>query len=533
MFASAEDYLSDRGITQPRGVLRLDPNDPINVGMVGCWVLGTNGKYIDLCGNNDGTPSGTVVDVVNPFGRASLISADNTSNRIDLGSISSTNPLSGSDTQELSIFTHLHINASSTDHGNSFPRIIDKSNGGSAANGWAFYIDTSVSQFALQINGAVNWWPTNFVDAIDTVGTLGASYSRDGGRSKAFHNGKVAGSYTTPLPTIPTTTTNAAILNWNGGATDRQYRKPVYLIRVWKRELPEGEHLTLNAYPYRGIILANLDYEIYAAVSGSTGVTLSLGDLSQVQSLDNVDLTQGYNLTVDDATQGQSLDNVALTQAHILTVASATQTQTLDNVVLSQAAVLAVQELTQGQVLDNVALTQAHTLVVDQLSQAQLIDNITLSTGLTLAVASLDQGQNLDNVGLTQANTLTVAELGQSQTVDSVLLTQAHNLTVDSSAQSQVLDNVVLSLSVILNPADLSQSQVLDGVTLTQANVLEIQSLLQSQGLGNVALVQGSVLSVAGVSQSQTIDQISWIVVTTPDSRTYVVEGVSRVVTVN
>jgi hypothetical protein len=63
------------------------------------------------------------------------ISFDGLDDQITLGSITSTDPLSLSANTGDGMTIDIWMNA--TSGGDSFQRIIDKSNGGSAANGWA------------------------------------------------------------------------------------------------------------------------------------------------------------------------------------------------------------------------------------------------------------------------------------------------------------------------------------------------------------------------------------------------------------
>lgn len=261
--------------------------------------------------------------------------------------------------------------------------------------------------------------------------------------------------------------------------------------------------------------------------------TLSVAESAQSQSVDNITLTQSGLLSVADSSQAQTSDNIALTQQHTLSIADISQSQSIDNITLSSSVILTLQDIGQSQLSDNIDLIQQNVLAIQDINQSQIVDNITLASGILLVLADSSQSQTSDNISLVQANVLSVADSAQSQTIDAVALIQSHILTVADSSQSQSIDNIALSLSVVLNPGDLTQNQSIDGITLTQAHLLAVQEILQSQSSDNIALTQNSILVVADITQSQSIDRISWIAVVTPAGRIYAINAENRVYSIN
>lgn len=151
----------------------------------------------------------------------------------------------------------------------------------------------------------------------------------------------------------------------------------------------------------------------------------------------------GVTLTLEDLAQSQSLDAVVVTQKHTLAVA----------------------DLLQAHTLDAVTLTQKHSLLVADTQQAQLLDSISISQKHVLILADLAQSHSLDNVVLTHKHVLAIADALQTNTLDNIVLTQKQLLVVEDLLQSQLLDAIVLvseeladQIGIIIKGAAFSQS---------------------------------------------------------------------------
>jgi len=261
------------------------------------------------------------------------------------------------------------------------------------------------------------------------------------------------------------------------------------------------------------------------------GLTLTVQNLSQSQSIDNSTLLQANNLTPNDLGQSQVLDNGVLSQAQLLIVAEMSQGQILDNAGITQANNIApndlgqsqtldspgltqkgnlvVQELGQSQTLETPALTQKGNLVVQDLGQSQAIDNVILSLASSIVVQDLAQAQTLDNVGLSTAGSIIVQALTQAQTLETPSLTQAGNLVIQGLTHAQIIDAVNLAQANNLTVNSLTQAQLIEATSLTQHYALAIQGIVQSQNIDNVSITSMAALTVAGLSQSQIIDTLA------------------------
>lgn len=248
------------------GNVRLDKTHPFTRRMVGCWPMWQHTPTIvpDLCGNNDATVAGTTLSHVQtkyaPGGRGVIIPNDNTNSRLTLGSIPSTNPLNCSSTDEISIFGWGYIPNTPN---NVFPRLIDKSNSGSGANGWALAIrwngaaapDDTLEFYVAGTgyNPGANALGASAADYAGKLGGLGVVAAS--GSQEYIWNDNIIGSTTASI-SIPGATTNASLLNWNH-TTDRQWGDmPMFYISVWNRRLDATDLLDLSHDPYQIFIPA-------------------------------------------------------------------------------------------------------------------------------------------------------------------------------------------------------------------------------------------------------------------------------------
>lgn len=152
---------------------------------------------------------------------------------IELGSITSSNPLSLFGLNQVSVEFWIRPDGS----GDAFQRVIDKSNSGSGSNGWSIYY-TNFEYVQFQVNAAnpagqidvtANVWQQVLVTINFT--TNQKYYYRNGGDTSAFW---------TELGTIPATTTNARIGTWNH-ATGREFNGGIGAIRIYNRILSAAE----------------------------------------------------------------------------------------------------------------------------------------------------------------------------------------------------------------------------------------------------------------------------------------------------
>lgn len=269
---------------------RLNPGHPYARRMVGGWLFSDRGsQVIDLTGNNHGTIVGsTITSVVDQYGRAMNCTADNSTDRINLGSIVSSNPLSLSQGLACTIIARMYVNSGTKN--NTFPRIIDKSNSGSGAGGWAMdYSGSGVLEF--YINGSFMSGPsTNVISGWHTFG-----FMRDeSGNYEYFIDEESIGSGN-DTTAFPTTTTNAALLNWNH-STDRAWNGKADYIYVFDERLTETALRQITATPWM-ILDTGLGDDIYIDTSNST-VSVPAGAITLTGYAPTVDVPAAANVSV-------------------------------------------------------------------------------------------------------------------------------------------------------------------------------------------------------------------------------------------
>lgn len=197
--------------------------------------------------------SGDISGVTSQIGPATTFSGDATNDRIDIGSIPSTDPLSFADGAATGLTVAFYAKLTSGVTTN-WPRVIDKSNGGGYSNGWGIECyDTGSNDIlnwgsdgsgnmSVTVTGLLDTWAFWILTSRGSGADEGEIY-RNGVDLGAGYGG---GGLTLPFPS---TTTNAAIGNWNH-TTDRMLRNPIGLLYVWNKWFPPVEARLLSANPF-------------------------------------------------------------------------------------------------------------------------------------------------------------------------------------------------------------------------------------------------------------------------------------------
>jgi hypothetical protein len=168
--------------------------------------------------------------------------AGNNTDRVNLGSIAASNPLNCNANNQVTVATYMDLQGT----GQGYPRIIDKSNGGTAANGWALYLGTSsgtnrIPRFAAAGGNGVDCQSAIALGEHFVSASYNASTSSSG--NVFVVDGTSLGATGHSTRTIPTTVTNAAIGNWNHNAgTDRPFDGALYMMLVWNKVFTITEH---------------------------------------------------------------------------------------------------------------------------------------------------------------------------------------------------------------------------------------------------------------------------------------------------
>lgn len=259
----------------------INRNHPLLDGCIAWWLFdeGAGGSVRDLMGNYPGTLAGTTTPIWVADGLNN--EQDGTNARVDLGQITNTDALSGVPSGALSVFTKFTFGNA---FNSGFPRFIDKSNGGGAANGWLLELDTSGNDIIFQTSGITARAGYGGTQLLGETHTFG--FSAESGDIDIFLGGGILESFTGTF-TFPGTATNAAVTNWNH-ATDRDGSGTIHTMMVWDRKITEDEYLELYLNPYivierrvwvpgatlagapQGAIAANLptDYIVVADLRG-------------------------------------------------------------------------------------------------------------------------------------------------------------------------------------------------------------------------------------------------------------------------
>ena len=210
--------------------------------LIGAWMpfvqsLASNGAQVFDYSKfrNHGTIDSSSGDIT--IQNVSLnFSSDATNDRVDLGSIVNPNPIN---LNGLSDRFSIMWGAVREDSGSNFPRIIDKSSAGSAADGWSLWYDAGgINGYNLQDASGGRWHSIGLEHVTGVLQHWTFTTSSYPDAVTWFRDGRsIAGTKVSTPATPPTTTANMAIGNWNH-ATDRMWSGRIEYIYILDFEAP-------------------------------------------------------------------------------------------------------------------------------------------------------------------------------------------------------------------------------------------------------------------------------------------------------
>ena len=190
---------------------------------------GAGTSWYDLSGGgSEGTLTNSPTFNSNEGGDS--ISFDGNDDYVDLGSQSGDLRLSGSN-GTISVWMYMEDVSS----GDSWKRMVDKSNGGNGSNGYTFFVHTDG-----MLTGNVNTSGlSSSAGAITDNKWFHVIFAWDGGQHYLYKDGSLLHSVSnTTLP--PSTTTNMRIGSWNHGAS-REFKGRISQVCIWNRKLSAVE----------------------------------------------------------------------------------------------------------------------------------------------------------------------------------------------------------------------------------------------------------------------------------------------------
>lgn len=233
----------------PPGRLQINPSSPFASRLVLDWIGARNDHRNNaIPGKYDGSVVGaTVTATPSQPGRVTNFAGNGAfADRVNLGSVTSADALSGFGQSAMTVVARVYLRSAAIDPS---PRIFDKSNSSNLAAGWGLYgASGATGVVGYGINGVGNATTSMFM-SLDKWVTLGLVLTTDVALS-LYQDGAFLGTESTGTPSaFPSTTTNAAIGNWNH-TTGREWGGMLEYVRVLTGALTAAEIRELTFSPY-------------------------------------------------------------------------------------------------------------------------------------------------------------------------------------------------------------------------------------------------------------------------------------------
>lgn len=266
---------------------------------------GAGDRTVDLsgCGNHGAfTDNAGWIDTAKGIGTE--FPTDNGTDRINLGSITSANPLSGVPTGEISIAARVYKPLA---YNNSYPRVFDKSDAAGVAHGWSFYFNEITNTFLFQVEGVLSFSSSNTYSAAGWYDIIATIKSGD---CRMYVNNDISTS--SDAFSFSSTTTNAAIGNWNH-AIDRQWNGHILYVHIWDKILNAQQAKFITDNPY---FMYQIPEELYGYVAwGGIEVSATTDLLLLTENVATVNAEVSISADIDALTLTEYQAVVAVDEA--------------------------------------------------------------------------------------------------------------------------------------------------------------------------------------------------------------------------
>ncbi len=194
--------------------------------------------------------------------------------------------------------------------------------------------------------------------------------------------------------------------------------------------------------------IALKDYSAPTSSTSTRGVGLSWTEMV-IPAPDDF----SESLIIKNLSQVNSLENISLTQSNILSLLNLAQSHDLETSLLDQNSYLSVADLEQAHGIPNFVLEVGMMLAMGNIFHDHIISSPSLAVGYELSINSILQTHTLSHVDIsTETLQLVINDLAKSQSLQSVSLTEQAALNVFSLTHNQNLS--VAYFGVISTPSN-------------------------------------------------------------------------------
>ena len=261
---------------KPTGLVKIDRSTPLSKYLYNSYAFLPDAKLeIDYAGKRNGIVTDPSKVLWTPQG-IDFTGGTSVTSRFDLGEVTSDHPLSLVNSTTLVMRVRIDVSQ-------GFDRLIDKSDGGNALNGWAILQATAGNLWLIKDGQYVELASVSYV-----VGEWFDLFIRSDGNGVTIGTRDASDAW---VGSVPTTTTNAALGNWNHSTTDRMTDGQVEYLHIFDSELSDEHINSVWDDPYQLYKPSVEDVYYVPAGAGSNPIATN----------DSYNVTDGATLVVNVA----------------------------------------------------------------------------------------------------------------------------------------------------------------------------------------------------------------------------------------
>lgn len=369
---------------------------------------------------------------------------DGVDNRIELGSIASTDLLSLAGTEAT-----IAIWCKPVSGGSTYQSVVSKQSFATGTNGYDVTLYDTAQTVRLQVNAniltsGISYGYDNWIHIVCVIRASG---------SQIFFNGSDTGA-SGASGLAPSATNNLVIGGQGHNPTNNNYIGGLGDIAIWNRALTVSEIWQLYRDPWS--LYQPVVPRFVVAVSGGGGAqTVSLNELTLASSAQTLNIIPGaVTIILNELTLVGSVENITLVLGAVsillteLTLASAIENMTI----ITGAVSIALNELTLASNVENISILTGVIILLNSLTLSSGTESLSILAGAVgISLNELTLASSIENINVSVTTLVLLATLTLNSSAESITaLPGAVSITLDELTLASNAENITVTIGAII-----------------------------------------------------------------------------------